>query len=55
MIHTFAASLLSFTHDNHQIKPIIRPHDNNTKNEIQSEKIKKTYEELTKFFFKKVL
>ena len=33
----------------------IRPQDNNTKNEIQSERIKKTYSELTSFFFKLVL
>ncbi len=33
----------------------IRPQDNNTKNEIQSERIKKSYSELTKFFFKLVL
>ncbi len=33
----------------------IRPQDNNLKNEIQSEKTKKTYTELTKYFFKLVL
>lgn len=32
----------------------IRPVDNNTSNEIQNEDIRKTYEELTKFFFKKI-
>ena len=30
----------------------IRPQDNNLKNEIQSEQIKKTFTELTKYFFK---
>ena len=33
----------------------IRPQDNNTKNEIQSERVKKTYSELTTFFFKLAL
>lgn len=33
----------------------IRPQDNNTKNEIQSEQIKKMYSELTTFFFKLAL
>ena len=33
----------------------IRPNDNNTKNEIQSEAIKKTYKELTEFFFQEIL
>ena len=33
----------------------IRPQDNNLKNEIQSEVIKKLYSELTTFFFKLVL
>lgn len=32
----------------------IRPADGNTSNEIQHEEIKKTYEELTKFFFKEL-
>lgn len=32
----------------------IRPNDNNTSNEIQSVKIRKKYEELTKFFFKEI-
>lgn len=33
----------------------IRPHDNNTKNEIQSEKIKSEYKKLTEYFFKAIL
>lgn len=33
----------------------IRPRDNNTKNEIQSEAIKAKYKELTEYFFKAVL
>ena len=33
----------------------IRPRDNNTKNEIQSEEIKKVYTELTEYFFQKIL
>lgn len=33
----------------------IRPSDNNTRNEIQSEKIKKTYKELTEYFFGELL
>lgn len=33
----------------------IRPADNNTKNDIQSEKIRKIYRELTEFFFKEIL
>lgn len=33
----------------------IRPNDNNTKNEIQSENIKHIYKELTEYFFKEVL
>jgi hypothetical protein len=33
----------------------IRPRDNNTKNEIQSEEIKAKYKELTEYFFKAVL
>lgn len=32
----------------------IRPTDNNTSNEIQSEEIRKRYEELTKYFFKEL-
>ncbi len=32
----------------------IRPHDNNTSNEIQDPEIRKQYEELTKYFFKEV-
>ena len=32
----------------------IRPKDNNTSNEIQDAKIRKEYEELTKFFFKEI-
>jgi hypothetical protein len=32
----------------------IRPRDNNTSNEIQDEKIRKFYEELSKFFFRKL-
>lgn len=33
----------------------IRPQDNNLKNEIQSEQIKKVYSELTTYFFKLAL
>lgn len=33
----------------------IRPNDNNPKNEIQSEAIKKIYNELTKYFFAVIL
>jgi len=33
----------------------IRPRDNNTKNEIQSEEIKKRYKELSEYFFNKIL
>lgn len=33
----------------------IRPHDNNTSNEIQNPEIRKQYEELTKFFFQEVI
>ncbi|MFZ1721382.1 MAG: DUF5674 family protein [Microgenomates group bacterium] len=33
----------------------IRPRDNNTKNEIQSEEIKKVYKELTEHFFGEIL
>lgn len=33
----------------------IRPRDNNTKNEIQSEEIKKTFQKLTEFFFQSIL
>jgi hypothetical protein len=33
----------------------IRPRDNNTKNEIQSEEIKKTYKKLTEYFFEEIL
>lgn len=33
----------------------IRPNDNNLKNEIQSEKIKKIYKELTEYFFAVIL
>lgn len=33
----------------------IRPRDNNTKNEIQSEKIRQVYKELTEYFFNAVL
>lgn len=32
----------------------IRPNDNNTSNEIQDPAIRKTYEDLTKFFFKDI-
>ena len=32
----------------------IRPTDNNTSNEIQSDTIRKRYEELTKYFFKEI-
>ncbi|MFH1243972.1 MAG: DUF5674 family protein [bacterium] len=33
----------------------IRPNDNNTRNEIQSEKIKDVYKKLTEYFFKEIL
>jgi len=33
----------------------IRPKDNNTKNEIQSEKIKQKYKELSEYFFVTIL
>lgn len=33
----------------------IRPQDNNLKNEIQSEQIKKSFAELTNYFFKLIL
>lgn len=33
----------------------IRPHDNNTSNEIQDPNIRKIYDDLTKYFFKGVL
>ena len=33
----------------------IRPRDNNTKNEIQSEEIKRRYKELTEYFFQEIL
>ncbi len=33
----------------------IRPRDNNTKQEIQSEAIKQEYKELTEYFFKELL
>ena len=33
----------------------IRPMDNNFKNEIQSEEIKRKYKELTEYFFKNIL
>jgi len=33
----------------------IRPRDNNTKNEIQSEALKKIYKELTEYFFQEIL
>lgn len=33
----------------------IRPVQNNTSNEIQSEAIRKIYEELTKYFFKEIV
>lgn len=33
----------------------IRPRDNNTKNEIQSEDVKKKFKELTEFFFKEIV
>ncbi|MBI4037987.1 hypothetical protein HY382_03010 [Candidatus Curtissbacteria bacterium] len=33
----------------------IRPNDNNTSNEIQSDKIKKEYERLTRYFFKEII
>lgn len=32
----------------------IRPSDNNTSNEIQNPKIRKTFKELTKYFFKEM-
>lgn len=32
----------------------IRPNDNNTSNEIQDPEIRKTYEDLTKVFFKEI-
>ncbi len=32
----------------------IRPSDSNTSNEIQDSELRKTYEELTKFFFKEL-
>ena len=32
----------------------IRPQQNNTSNEIQDERIRKTYEQLTKYFFKEL-
>jgi periplasmic divalent cation tolerance protein len=32
----------------------IRPTDKNTSNEIQNDKIRKTYEETTKYFFKEI-
>lgn len=33
----------------------IRPRDNNTKNEIQSEAIKNKYKQLTEYFFQEIL
>lgn len=33
----------------------IRPNDNNTKNDIQDEKIRTSYKKLTEFFFEEVL
>lgn len=33
----------------------IRPSDNNTRNEIQSEKLKLIYKEFTEYFFKEIL
>lgn len=33
----------------------IRPADNNTKNEIQSEAVKKHYKEITEYFFAEIL
>lgn len=33
----------------------IRPHDNNTSNEIQKPEIRKKYEELTRYFFQEVI
>lgn len=33
----------------------IRPNDNNTSNEIQSQDTRKKYEELTKYFFQEVI
>lgn len=33
----------------------IRPMDNNTKNEIQSDALKKVYKELTEYFFVEIL
>lgn len=33
----------------------IRPNDNNTKNDIQSEQVRNKYKKLTEFFFEKIL
>ena len=33
----------------------IRPNDNNSSNEIQDAKIRESYEELTKYFFKEII
>lgn len=33
----------------------IRPHDQNTSNEIQNEQIRRKFEQLTEFFFKTIL
>lgn len=33
----------------------IRPNDNNTSNEIQDSKIRKRYEEMTKYFFSEII
>ncbi len=33
----------------------IRPNDNNTSNEIQDDKIRETFEQITKFFFQSIL
>ena len=33
----------------------IRPRDNNTKNDIQNEKIREKYKNLTEYFFKKII
>ena len=33
----------------------IRPNDNNTSNEIQDSRVRRIYEELTRFFFKEIL
>lgn len=33
----------------------IRPQDNNTRNEIQSDETRKLYKELTEYFFKEIL